>query len=208
VKNAAPRYFMMALPYVCVLVGLDLFRSAWLTILLYHSGIVLFLAMARPAGLRERLLTGWRPGRGIALALLGACSGPLLLILWPAIADDPGGLSSTLAGFGLRGINWWLFAVYYVTLHPVLEEAFWRDTRFSPQSGLALSDVAFAGYHLLVVLHFLRVPWSLVTVAVLVFVAWLWRQIARRCQGLAIPLVSHAVAGLSTMAAVSFLVHH
>ncbi len=60
--------------------------------------------------------------------------------------------------------------------------------------------MAFAGYHVLVLVHFIRLPWAVASACVLALVAWAWRQVAMRRGGLAVPLVSHALAGLSLIA--------
>ncbi|MBU2690869.1 MAG: hypothetical protein KJ970_08050 [Candidatus Eisenbacteria bacterium] len=196
---------MMALPYLAVLIGLYLFRSAWISILLYHLGIMLFLLSGRPKAVWQRLFDGWSHGPGLAAALLCAGCGPIIALLWGRVAIAPQELTSALAGFGLSGADWWLFAAYYVIPHPILEELFWRGPDFTRSRGLILADAAFGGYHLLVLLQFLHLFWACVSVVVLILVAWLWRRIAARYQGLAIPIISHAAAALSTMAAVYFL---
>ena len=110
-----------------------------------------------------------------------------------------GGLSSALASFGLHGTSWWLFAAYYVSIQPVLEELFWRDALISRSKRIDIVDIAFAAYHVLVLVHFLKFPWVIIVFVILTLVSWLWRYIAERYNGLAIPIVSHIAAGLGIM---------
>ena len=66
-------------------------------------------------------------------------------------------------------------------------------------------DVAFAAYHILVLINFLKIPWVIVVFIILVMASWLWRLIAEKYQGLALPLLSHMTAGLGIMTAAYIL---
>lgn len=195
----------LIIPYVAILVGLHLAKSAYLAIFLYHIGIGLYLLWRRPANLGRQFLRGWNLPVGLPLALLSAGSGPLLILLWPVIAHEPDSLALTLAAWGLHGVHLWIFFGYFVIVNPVLEEAFWRSAHGSRNRFPALTDLAFAGYHALVLSSFLRNVWTLIATAILVFIAWIWRRTALQNGGLAIPTSAHILAGLSIMAAVIFL---
>jgi membrane protease YdiL (CAAX protease family) len=177
------------------------------TILIYHLGIVLFLGSKGLWNSCRSIRLGWSIGTGVAVCLLAAGCGPLLLLLWGILARQPDTLSITITDLGLAGSSWWIFAIYYVAVHPALEEVFWRDHLLRDGRGLSFFDFAFSGYHLLVLPLFVRLHWALICFVVLTLVAWLWRSIAIRSRGLAIPVVSHAVANLSTIAAVISLGH-
>lgn len=199
----------LALPYVAVLAGLYGLRSAWAALLLYQAGMVFGLLRGRPRLTARRLVSGWRTREGILLSLLCAGAGPILVLLWPTIATTPTALPATLAHFGLSGTSWRLFALSYVTVHPLLEEAFWRapaprGARRPPGFDLA-RDAAFAGYHGLVLIRFLHPAWALVSLVPLVLVSRRWRRTAEAQGGLAVPMVSHSVASFSTVAAVLWL---
>jgi len=195
----------MVLPYFAVLTGLYLFRSAWLAILFYHAGMALYLACVhRNAGMPP-IFKGWNSRAGVALSLLCASGGLLLYLIWPVAAIDRGALASTLEALGLHGTGWRLFVFYYLSLHPVIEEAFWRGAHLSGQKGIIPADAAFAGYHILVLICFIKTPWTVTVFLILVLTAWLWRRITLRYGGLAIPIISHAAAGFGTMAAVCCL---
>lgn len=192
-------HIVLLLPCVAVLVGLNCLRSAWAAILLYHAVIVIYLFLTRHDRPRTELFRGWNNALGAGLTIACACSGPVLVLLWPVITNVSGGLSSALASFGLHGTSWWLFAAYYVSIHPVLEELFWRDALISRSKRIDIVDIAFAAYHVLVLVHFLKFPWVIIVFVILTLVSWLWRYIAERYHGLAIPIVSHMAAGLGIM---------
>ena len=67
-------------------------------------------------------------------------------------------------------------------------------------------DVAFAGYHVLVLCIFIKLPWVLVSFGVLWFASWSWRQLVARYSGLGVAIASHAAADLSVIAVVEYLI--
>lgn len=199
------RHVVLVLPCIAVLAGLSFLRSAWAAILLYHAVIVIYLFLTRSNRPRPALFRGWHTTTGIGLILLCACCGPLLVILWPVIENVKGSLSAALDSFGLNGVRWWLFAAYYVSMHPILEEIFWRDALAERNRSIDIVDVAFAAYHALVLLHFLKIPWVIVVFVILVLVSSLWRRITGRYHGLAMPVISHMTAGLGIVTAIYLL---
>ena len=134
-----------------------------------------------------------------------ACAGPAFLVLWDIVAQEPGSLRSALSGYGLAGRSWWVFVIYYATVHPVLEECYWRGYLASDSPRPAAIDLTFAGYHALVLPHFIRAPWVVLACGVLFLTAWGWRRLAQKCGGLGIPIVSHAAADLSLVFAVELI---
>ncbi len=195
------RHVVLVLPCITVLAGLYYLRSAWATILFYHAVIVIYLFLTRRNRARPALFRGWHTPTGIGLILLCACSGPLLVILWPVIENVQGSLSAALDSFGLHGARWWLFAAYFVSMHPILEEIFWRDALAERNRSIDIADVAFAVYHVLVLIHFLKIHWVVVVFVILVLVSSLWRCMAGRYHGLAMPMISHMTAGVGIMTA-------
>lgn len=194
-----------AVPYAAVAIGLYAARSGWAAILLYHLGVVLVLAASSWRARLERLRAGWRTAVIFPAMLFGALAGPALYLLWPYIDVTPNGLDTSLREFGLGGKSWIAFAVYYSTLHPILEELFWRgDTR---RARLAPSwwDAAFAGYHVMVLWLFIGPVWVGLTFVVLLSTSWSWRLATRRFGGLGVALASHAVADASIVAAATLI---
>lgn len=196
---------MLLLPCVAVLAGLHFFRSAWAAILLYHAVIVAYLILVRGGRFRHGLIRGWNTRAGVGMIILCLCCGPLIVLLWPVISDIRGGLSPALETFGIRGAGMYIFAAYFVTVHPVVEECFWRDAVAPADLRIGRVDIAFAAYHVLVLVHFLKFPWVIAATLLLVIISWLWRRAAVRYHGLAIPIISHIAAGLGIMTAVFFI---
>lgn len=198
-------YVAPSVPYVAMLVGLYLLSNAWISILLYHAGALAILSFTK----------GWRwpPAAGehldrrvVLMVVLGSATiGPLLYSLWSTVKLTDIILEQELAHLGLSGAAWPLFVVYYFTVNPVVEELFWRGYLGDPRIGPTPSDLWFAGYHLLVLALFVEVPWVAASFIGLIGGGWLWRQLARCCGGLVLPVLSHAVADASLIWAVYIL---
>ncbi len=206
VVRGARAAFLCAVPYFVVAGGLLLLRSGWAALLFYHAAMALVLTVfsRRPAR-SWNLRAGWSGRTGVPMLLLCGGTGGVFWLLWPTVARDPAHLAARLDAFGLSGPALVLFAAWYSTVHPLLEESYWRGLLGSAQRGPVLSDAAFAGYHALVLPFFVRWPWVVVSFLALTTIAWAWRRLAGRHGGLAIPVLAHAVADLSTMAAVFVL---
>ncbi|MGH7726444.1 MAG: CPBP family glutamic-type intramembrane protease [Candidatus Eiseniibacteriota bacterium] len=190
-------------PYLTIPVGLYLLESAWAAILLYHAGMLAVLATARARNAWTALRLGWSPTWGLGALAVSAALGPAFLFLQSTLGLGGEVLAQALARFGLAGPSWFAFVLYYSTVHPVIEEAYWRGFLAPAVRRPGLTDCAFAGYHGLVLALF--VPWIAVVLAVLglCVVAMGWRRLARQLGGLAVPLASHAVADLSFMLALA-----
>lgn len=179
-------------------VGLGLFgwRSAWAAILLYHGGIG--LALWRRPGCLPLLRQGWRPAWMLGGLLLGLLAAPVVRWGSPFVLGEQAGsdLAGTLRLHGLRSGALMAFSVYFVTVHPVLEELAWRGILRSDGGVVGRTDVEFAAYHL-VVLHALfpgRTALLAVAAVSLVLLSAFWRAVAHRSGGLAVPVCLHAGA--------------
>ena len=192
----------MALPYIAVLVGLFGLRSAWAALLLYNGGMLVVIA-AR--GVRCKAARFGLPGWVVACAIVvSAAAGPSIFFAADLVSSAP--WSDTLRAVGLSGASWRWFVVYFALVHPVVEETFWRGALDERHGLLALQDFAFGGYHALVLSLFLRPLFVVISTLGLVAVAALWRAMRDRSSGLALPLVTHAVADISIILSVSFVV--
>jgi membrane protease YdiL (CAAX protease family) len=189
------------IPFAAVALGLFAAHSAWAAIFLYHAGILVVLFTGGRRRVILKVARGWCAVAAVAGAVTGACAGIAIYVLWPYIDATDGGLGFLLSQFGLAGRSWIVFAVYYATVHPLLEELLWRGNDLSTGPGPSWLDAAFAGYHMLVLQYFIGPFWIAVSFVVLFLVSWLWRILARRFGGIAVPLLSHAVADASIIIA-------
>lgn len=199
------RQFAPLIPYLAVLVGLYIFSSAWLSMLLYHAGmaLVLWVSGSWRLGKQPAKLTEW-----LALLLVvagSAAAGLVILTLWPVIKLVELSLSAELVALGLTGTVWTIFIFYYFTVNPILEELFWRGLLGQKTLRPTLTDVWFAGYHMLVLVQFARLPWVVASFLTLVAAAWFWQQLAHRSGGLTFPILSHAAADAGIIGAVWLL---
>lgn len=199
-------YLAIALPYAAVLLGLYVLRNAWATILLYHAGMLALLRLGGQGGLLRAARQGWSAPAAVVAGIVCAAGSFLLAPLWGTISREQVDLAEALTSLHLSGFSWWVFAAYYVTVHPVLEEIFWRGYLTRAHRSPVVSDVAFAGYHVLVLCLFIKLPWVLVSFGVLWFASWSWRRLTARYSGLGVAIASHAAADLSVIAVVEYLI--
>jgi len=201
-------YLAIVLPYAAVLLGLYVLRNAWAAILLYHVGMVTLLRLGGQEGLLRAVRQGWSAPAAVVIGIVFASGGLLLALLWGTISREHVDLAETLTSLHLSGLYWWVFVAYYVTVHPVLEEIFWRGYFPKVHRSPVVPDIAFAGYHVLVLCIFIKLPWVLVSFGVLLFASWSWRQLVARYSGLGVAIASHAAADLSVIAVIEYLIRN
>lgn len=196
-----PQIAAALLPYIAITTGLIVFHNAWAAIISYHACIVVVLALSKPA-FGTRLIPKFS---NLSLPLVfGMSGGVLLFLLWPLLSV-PGNINSYLNSIGLTPSSWPWFILYYVSVNPFLEEYFWRGSLGSGDKHLLASDLMFAGYHGIVLAGKITVLWLAAALVILTFAAWYWRQISRESGGLIIPVLSHAAADASVIAAIYLL---
>ena len=179
--------------------GLHIFKSAWVAILLYHAAIFIVILATDRFMLFKRISRGWNWKIGLPLTILSALGGLALYYSWPVVGIQNPGLPRILGEYGLRGYSCQIFMIYYCVETPILEEVFWRGYLLAPGRYPSAPDFLFAGYHMIVLILFLKpLPVAAVFIA-LVLTAWIWRILALKFDGLAISFVSHLVAGVSVM---------
>lgn len=201
-------YLAIAVPYAAVLIGLHVLQNAWAAIILYHVGMVTLLRLGGQEGLRRAVRQGWSAPAAVVVGIVFAAGGLPLVLLWGTISREQVDLAETLTSLRLSGLSWWVFAAYYITVHPVLEEIFWRGYLTRVHRSSVVPDVAFAGYHALVLCIFIKLPWVLVSFGALWFAAWSWRQLVARYSGLGVAIASHAAADLSVILLVEYLIRN
>ena len=196
IRAAAP-----FLPYAAIAAGLFGLHSAWAALLGFHATLLAILLVARPAIPFRLLLRSNSPRLLPGCALLCASSGVLLYYSRPLLGL-PETFSTDLAALGLTLSAWPKFIAYFALVNPWLEEYFWRGYLNSPAEGLAPVDFFYAGYHVLVFYDRINLRASLIALAGLLFIGWLWRRLSRESSGLLVSSISHMAADLSILTAV------
>ncbi len=194
-------------PYLAVAVGWLWLENAWLAIGGYHVLIVVLLWMSHRASkgsVPGTLFSGGTTAQ--VLGLVGILAGvSAVFVAFSDFIVEPSILIPTwLAERGLGG-NHVLFAAYYGLVHPFLEEAHYRPLRQAegePAWRRRALEVGFAGYHVLVVYGFLRIPFVVSTFVGLWGVMTLWRWMDARTGGGRLPLAFHIVADLAVSSCV------
>ena len=176
-------------PYLAVGFFWCVFSNAWLAIFAYHVQILCWYRqtpsnMARPSRNRFMLLT-----------LPAVATGPLVYFLLPFITQTD--LGSWLQKHHLSGLAFIAMIPYFGLLHPLLEQIHWAQLReYAP-----ISHLMFAGYHMLVLHSLLTFPWLCVCFVILASASFIWQQIAKRSNSLAVPIASHVLADLGIITA-------
>lgn len=179
--------------YLAVIIGLFWFHHAWGALLGFHLAMIISLLFAKPNLPVTVLFKTTHKKWTIFSILLCGSSGVGLYFLWPlfGIVKD---VSEQTMSLGLNPGNWLFFIAYFSLVNPFLEEYFWRGYLGSATHGFYRYDAIFAGYHVLILIgkaHMLSIMYC---VAVLTFAGWLWRQIARKDDGLLAPALGHMAA--------------
>ncbi len=188
------------LPYLATYVGVYLVDQAIVAVGIYHAGIILCCLQKRVNPFRS--LKGLNLKWGLGFGLLCLTTAPLIYFLWPWMVRDGVILVELLERWHLTGPMALVFCVYSVTLHPTLEETFWRV--LLPDH--VASDLFFAGFHVLVLACLIKSPWLCLVFLVLSSASWIWRWMMSRFQGAGVPVVTHALADLGVVIGVWWLV--
>ena len=156
------------LPWVLVAFSLYQFRRFDLAFLAYHAACftAFWLLGSRKAG----------PGRSALPFLVAALLFAPLATLVVYQFVDFHLVRSVMAGFGFVPWQLPLVGAWFLLVHPLAEEAFWRGTIYEglardlPQAWAAgLSSVLFGAWHALVLVPFLPSWWWLGTLGVIGF---------------------------------------
>jgi len=188
---------LFLIPYLAVFAGLNILKNAWVTILLYHLMILVYLTGSGHLKDFRKIFLGWDGKLFLISSAISIIAGPALFMLWHSMKLDTANLFSTLAFFKLKGLSWTLFIPYFCLLHPILEEVFWRITRFNMLSDRFYRNILFGGYHILVLVYFIRIEWILVSFVILSLVSFMWDSISLKTSGLIVPVLSHIIADSS-----------
>lgn len=134
--------------------GLCILISAPLTCLAYHTWC---LTMASINGGFKRMGRLPRGSECCIVVGFATVATVLVVMLWRMTGDmiaDPDLCRIQIEHYGLPVDTWWLFAIYFVTVNPLLEEVYWRGvvhvhaTRLGMQSNLTLA-LPFTLWHMI-----------------------------------------------------------
>lgn len=205
-KTARFKLFSAFVPYVAVMAGLYILKNAWIAIGLYHFGISVFLITEDGRKSLKKLRRGWNSIAAVISILMSVMIFPIIFFFWKLMYLENMTLNSTLSGFGLYGPSWLFFMIYFSTAQPLLEELYWRGYLANSHKYISWTDFAFAGYHILVLAWFVKLPWLVIAFIVLTIVAYIWRYLASKFEGLIVPLLSHIAADVSIIVAIYVLI--
>lgn len=188
------------LVYLAVGLGLFWVEHAFLTLLGFHSAIIVSLLLAR-SQVPIKILFKSRNIRWLVLnILICGSSGIFLYFFWSSFRIV-GDLSAHVKALALTRTTWPLFITYFVLVNPLVEEYFWRGYLGSPTRNVHASDFLYSGFHGLVLLGKMQTGAILYSLIMLVLAGWFWRQIAREDGGLLAPVLGHMAADFTLLMA-------
>ena len=193
------------IPYIAIFLGMYVFHSGWMAILLYHVGVITYLLVRKPVDLWRRMWTGIKSPLLFPGILACALAAPIVYFMWALFAVSDTVLQEWMTLYGLTGWRWLLLMPYFSIVHPCMEEILWRGITSEKGIGLCWQDVLFAGYHILVLFQLIRAPWLIFVFVILVGSSIFWRWTANRFEGYGLAILSHAVADTAAIVGIFFL---
>jgi len=198
-------YLFSLSPYIGVLLGLYIFKNAFLAIAIYHIGIITAIYIYRNDLDLKTLVKINKPLLFAAFIIVYSTAGIVLFYLWDFIKLPNIDLTSTLSCFGLDKNNLWIFLIYFSTLNPIHEELFWRITAKSDNKIVSMYDVLYAAYHALVIVFFINIIFTILIVIGLIIVSRIWRFLYDKYSEGPTIIISHALADFSILLAIMIL---
>jgi membrane protease YdiL (CAAX protease family) len=193
------KWLLPILPYIAVVMGMYLFKNAWVALLGFHASILILLAIVHPDIPVSILFKSKSPKWILISVLVCSTSGFGLYFLWDLFGITPD-LSAQLFSMGLKSpTSWLLFITYFSLVNPFIEEYFWRGYLGSNTKKFYVGDLVYAGYHGLVLLGKVQPVMTILAVVGLTSVGWFWRQISREDEGLLAAVLGHIVADFSIL---------
>ena len=115
-----------AVPAILVFVGLGIFHSIPIAVILYHGFCLVNIALA---GLRVRSIRIPQVLELVTATIAGVLLSFVSVALWRLTGDliaDPDICRFQLEALGLPVASWGMFAAYFMLVNPVIEELYWR----------------------------------------------------------------------------------
>lgn len=195
-------YFSTAIPYIAVLIGLPVLKNGWLTILLFHAGIIAVLFLCRPHiqfhfQARNKLLLA----AGIVFT---AMAGVVVFFSWGFVSKAPGILKKMVYTFRLYNWSSIVFIIYFSLVNPLLEELYWRIL-LNPKKHGFIIDILYSLYHVLILVYFIKWYFCIPAAIILAIAGMIWRIIHNKYKDDLTIVISHAIADLSIILALYFL---
>jgi membrane protease YdiL (CAAX protease family) len=198
------KIFPPIIPYLTIGIGLLVFHNAWLAILSYHAGMVAVISLSKTRITINQVFQGKRYWVLFITVLAGASGGILLYVLWPFLSI-PDGVNSYIRSIGLNERTWPVFLTYFILINPFIEEYYWRGYLASSAKGIALNDLLFSGYHLIVLVGQMEPIWLIIVFLFLTGGAWFWRQMNRLNGGLLASTMSHIAGDLTVILTIYYI---
>ena len=179
--------------------GLYVFKSAWLSLLLYHALIMACAVYVRP-DMGRILFRGFSLAHFLIFVLPLAFLGPVLYRLYPYMMLRDVSLADWLLTRGLSSSGFFVLSLYFCTIHPLLEEVHWGKLR-GDKKYVGLLCASFAAYHVLALASLITPGGLILCFGVLYITARVWTGLSNRLQGGVIPFLSHIIADMGIAAA-------
>jgi len=192
-------------PYIGVVLGLYVFKNAFLSIIIYHLGLITAIILFRKKISFGKIFAV--NNKPLLLVSVIACSlsGLLIYWLWDTVKLPTLNLSEVMATFGLIGPTKIIFLIYYSTIHPLLEELYWRFILNPKNRFVSISELLFSAYHILVISLFVKTEYVVLIFFILLGAARVWRYFVQSRNERFLALLTHAVADFSIMYCVIML---
>lgn len=174
-------------PYIGVFLGLYVLNNAFVAISIYHLLVLPVIILNKKS---YKALFKVKNYWWLVLCLFTAVCGIIFYFIWDYIKIRGLDLTESLGHYGLFGLNRILFLVYFCTVHPLLEELYWRFN--------SKSDLFFAFYHFFVIRLFIEPLYAVICVIALYGIGKFWRYLKNNGNGL-IVLLTHSIADFSIM---------
>jgi membrane protease YdiL (CAAX protease family) len=194
-----------AIAYVAVALGHYALNRTWVTLVVYHGGIVAYVLATKQLTAVRELVRGWRTGLALASMGVFALAGLAIWHLWPLAALPDVDFAAMMSQRGLGGWRFWAFAAAIVFINPALEEILWRGCLVDDVRRPSWIDAAFGGFHLFGAVLIANLAISVLIFFLLAAVSWYLRWVRAATGGLAVCWAAHTAADVSIVWAMHLL---